>query len=216
MLKSKIRAFTLIELLVVLIVSSLLLSGLISMYLASAKKYQQSSRIAQLDQTLQAAISLMASDIERAGFWKNASSDAGLHANNNPFMQNDITINASGNCILLTYDKDGSGTFPSIGSGSDDKRYGFRLVNTTLQARPSGADYDCSAATNNWSNLTDPNLISITQLSFSPNHKTITVNGGSIIVRTVIISLTGQLVSDPSVTKTMSRQVRVRNDKYTP
>src|SRR6185503_16427844 len=97
------------------------------------------------------AMQLMSNDIRRAGYWGNAISDINTGANNNPFMAagTDIAI-TGGNCILFSYDYNNNGTLPTISSASDDERYGFRLSGSTLQTRPPGASFDCSAAASAW------------------------------------------------------------------
>jgi septin family protein len=59
-------------------------------------------------------------------------------------------------------------------------------------------------------------VIKITALSFTLTTSVLTANGHNLNIRTVNISLTGQLVSDSTVTKTITAHVRARNDKYVP
>lgn len=218
MLRREQKGFTLIELLIVLVVTSILLASLLSSYVASLLAYQRSINQAHLDESLQSSMLLMTNDIRRAGFWKNASTDINANSNHNPFMLNDITVNAANNCILFTYDKNGLGSLPAIGAGTDDERYGFQLMNSAIQARPTGAAYSCGAAT--WTNITDPTVVTITQLTFTLTNSTISIPAASgsptLTVRTVNVSMTGQLVSNSAVTKTISQLVLVQNDKYTP
>jgi type IV pilus assembly protein PilW len=221
MLRQRTKGFTLIELLVVLLITGILLSSLISTYLSIAQKDREAMDTMRLDQSLQSAMSLMASDISRAGFWANASSGAKTGTNSNPFMTNGVTINATNDCILFTYDRDGDGALPSVGSGSDDEQYGFRLMNYAIQGRPSGAAFDCATSASDWENITDPNVVKITQLNFSRTSNAVDIDGvgagtSTISVSTVTITLTGQLASNASVSKTLTNTVKIRNDKYTP
>ncbi|MCD6048078.1 MAG: hypothetical protein K0S08_1725 [Gammaproteobacteria bacterium] len=221
MLKWRIKGFTLIELLVVLVITGILLSSLISAYLSIAQKDRAAMDTMRLDRSLHATMSLMASDISRAGFWANASSGVKTGTNNNPFMTNSVTINSTNDCILLTYDRDGDGSLPSTGTGNDDERYGFRLMNDAIQGRPSGATFDCTASASAWENITDPDTIRITQLNFSQANNAVDIDGvatgtATIAVRTITITITGQLVSNPSVSKTLTDTVKIRNNKYAP
>lgn len=220
MLNAKQKGFSFIEVLVALTIAVILLPSLIAVFTGFTKQYQASVNNARLNQTLQAALSLMTSDIRRAGFWKNAYTDLGQDSNHNPFMASNININNTGNCILFTYDKLGLGSLPSIGTGTDDERYGFRLMNNAIQARPSGAAYDCNATASAWTNITDPNVITITQLSFNQSTSTVNISTASgsptLTVRTVTISVTGRSTSNSTVTKTLTQQVRVQNDLYSP
>jgi prepilin peptidase dependent protein B len=217
-LKMKQQGFTLTELLVTLVINAVLFAALMSIFLANLTHYRKAINQDRLYQQLQSAMNLMANDIRRAGYWSNAQNDIGLHQNNNPFMSasTDLSINGSGDCILFTYDRNGTGTLPSISSTIDDDRYGYRVTNQILQVRPPGAQFACSASSSNWDNLTDSNVLRITNLNFSPNHITITTGPGSrgITIRNVTISITGQLASDASISKTLTQQVRIQNDKF--
>lgn len=218
MLKKNVRGYSLVEMLVALTITALLIAVFVSMFSSAIQRNKQALNTARLDQSMQAALSLMSADIRRAGFWGNAI--AGLHtgSNPNPFNGADISI-SGGNCILLSYDQNGDGSLPSVGAGTDDERYGYRLLNNAIQARPSGASYSCGASANAWENVTDANVLRITALSFVQTNRVVLINSpatASMTVRSVLITLTGQLAADASVSKTLSVQVKVRNDLYTP
>lgn len=211
------KGFTLVELMIALLLNAFLLAALTTIFLANLDHNRRMINNSRLNQQLNIAMNMMARDISRAGYWANATSDIGSASNNNPFMaaNTDITVNAGGNCILFTYDHDANGALAAISSAIDDERYGFRLNNQTLQARPPGATFDCNAASSNWENVTDPGFISVTALSFTLNTSTVVTGPGTkgITFRSVTINLTGQLTSDSTVTKTITRTVKVRNDK---
>lgn len=211
------HGFSLVELLVTLVIISLLVVSLVSVYLAAAQRTKGALNTARLDQSLQSIMIMMSNDIRRAGFWGNATSGIHTATNSNPFMTTDISI-VGGNCILLAYDQNGDGSLPAIGAGSDDERYGYRLSTNVIQARPSGASYSCAAAATAWENISDPNVLQITALSFVETDKTVLVGSGTptMQIRSITITLTGRLTSDSSVTKTLTEQVRIRNDKYAP
>jgi prepilin peptidase dependent protein B len=173
-----------------------------------------------LEQQLQMSMNLITDEIRRAGFWANAYTDLNSSANNsNPFMASgtDLSI-TSGNCILFTYDHAKGGTLPAISSSGDDDRYGFRVINQVLQTRPAGATFSCSAAASNWENITNSNIVQITALTFTLNQQTVPIGTPSkyILIRNVSISMTGQLTAFPTITKTLTQIVRIRNDKYAP
>ena len=202
---------------IALTLSALVMTVFIALYVASIKQYTKTLNTARLDQSLQASLRMMANDIRRAGFWGNAISDLSTNTNTNPFNTNDISINGAGNCILLSYDQNGDGLLPAVGAGTDDERYGYRLSNNAIQARPNGASYLCTAAANVWENITDPNSVQITALSFVKTDRMVTVvSPATMTVRNVVISVTGRLTADNTVTKTLSENVKIRNDKYTP
>lgn len=218
-IKQKHRGFTFTELMVALVINFIIFAALITVFNNNLTHYNKTISSNRLFEQLQGAMLLMTSDIRRAGFWANAANDVGLDQNNNPFMTNamDISINGSNNCILFGYDRNSDGALATISSSSDDERYGFRLMNGVLQARPPGASFACDAAATNWENVTDPS-ITVTALTFTLNQTTLTTGPGvkGTIIRSVDITLTGRLAADTTVTKTLTQHVRIRNDKFIP
>jgi prepilin peptidase dependent protein B len=217
-LMKKMRGFTLIELMIALAINTFLLAGLIDIFVVNLEHYRKVLNTNQLNEQLQSAVYFMTTEIRRAGYSGTAANDVNSGQNNNAFMTatTDIYIDAGHDCVLFTYDRSGNGTLPTISSSIDDERYGFRIYNNILQTRPPGALYTCTASASNWENMIDPNVITITALSFTPNNTTVSANGHNLVIRSVDIAITGQLVSDSSVTKTITAHVRVRNDKYVP
>ena len=215
---SRSAGFTFTELLIALIINTLLLAALITVFSANIRYFKTTVNASRLNQQMQTAMNIMASDIRRAGYWSNARNDLGSATNNNPFMvtATDISINAGGNCILLTYDRSENGTLPAIDASIDDERYGYRLTNQAIQSRPPGAPFDCDTTSSNWENITDTGFMQITNLSFTLTTKTVSSGSGNdLIMRSIDISMTGRLTSDTSVTKTITQHDRVRNDKFT-
>jgi len=223
MLKNHLKqfGFTLVEMMVAVVINLILFAALITIFVNNLEHYRKEIEINRLYEQLQLAMQLMTGDIRRAGYWSNASSNVGTNQNTNPFMvtnSTDVSVNNTNNCILFTYDHNNTGSLPAISSASDDDRYGYRLMNGVLQARPPGASFICTASANSWENMTDPNLITITALTFTLNTTTLTTGPGAqgIMIRSVDITLTGQLTDNTTVTKTISQHVRIRNDKFIP
>jgi prepilin peptidase dependent protein B len=214
----KNNGFTFIELMIALVVNLVLFGGLITIFLSNINHYRTDINTNRLNQQLQTIMLMMTNEIRRAGYWANAQNDLGSAVNNNTFMAtaNDITVNAGNNCILFTYDSNSNGSLPAIAANTDDERYGFRLNGQTLQTRTFGAPYDCTTAAGNWDNITDSNIIQITNLTFTLNQNTITTGPGNkgITQRSVDISMTGQLTSNTAITKTITKHVRIMNDKF--
>ncbi len=207
------------ELLVAIVINAILLAALIGVFSSNISHYTKTNSSDMLNQQLENALQLMASDIRRAGYWSNARTDIGTGQNNNPFMTaaTDVSV-PSNTCILFTYDARNNGVLPAVSNTYDDDRYGFRLNGSTLQARPPGATFACNAASNNWENVTDPNIVNITSLIISESTHTVPAGlaSNTIVTRSIDISITGQLVNNATVTKTLTQHVRIRNDKFTP
>lgn len=210
--------FTFVELLAALAINLVLFGGLITIFLSNINHYRTSISTNRLNQQMQTAMLVMTNEIRRAGYWANAQNDLSSAVNNNPFMASgvDVTVNVGNNCILFTYDSNSNGSLPSISSSSDDERYGFRLSGQTLQTRPYGASFDCTAASSTWENITDSNTIQVTNLTFTLNQSTIATGPGNkgLVLRSVDISMTARLTSDNAITKTITQHVRIMNDKF--
>jgi len=216
----KQQGYSIVELLIGITMSLILFTALIAVFSTNLGYSSKSLKIDKLNSELQSALMLMSNEIRRAGYWANASSDLAASSNHNPFMSTtngtDISVPNS-SCILFTYDKNADGTLPAISSASDDERYGFRLNSQVLQTRPYGASFSCAAAASAWENVTDSNVVLITNLSFTLNQTTVSSSGTtSLLIRSVDISITGQLANDSTITKTLTQHVRIRNDRFTP
>lgn len=220
MLTYRESGLTLIEMLIALAINAFVFTVLIAVFVTNLNHYRESIEINRLNDQLQTVLQLMSDDIRRAGYWANANTDIGLAQNNNPFQAAgvDLTVNGSGNCILFAYDHDANGSLAAVSSTADDERYGYRLSGAAIQARPPGAAYDCTATASAWENMTDTNVLTITALTFTPVTVTMTTGPGTkgVSLRSIDISLTGQLASDATISKTVSQHVRIRNDKFIP
>jgi type IV pilus assembly protein PilW len=212
--------FTLTELIIALVLNVILFTAITAICASNLSQYIKQSSTDLLTSQLQTALDLMANDIRRAGYWSSATNNIGTDTNTNPFMSTssgtDLSINGSNNCILFTYDHNNTGSLPSVSSSSDDDRYGYMLKNGVLQTRPWGATFSCSAT--NWENVTDPSIITITSLTFTLTTQTVNIGSGStgISMRSIDISITGELTNNTSVIRTLTQHVRIRNDKFNP
>lgn len=218
-LKRKYTGFTLIELLIGLSIGLVVSAGLITFFMATSKSTTQTIQSIRLEYELQAAVDLMVSDIRRAGFYGSSQNMVNSGANTNPFMaaNTDISVPIS-SCILLTYDLSNDGSIPALNTSNSDERFGYRLSNQTIQARsPTDSVFSCSSG--NWDDITNPSLIEVTDLTFTLTENSLPLDSpstGSIVLRQVTITATARLASDNTVSRTVSSQVRVRNDKYVP
>lgn len=214
------NGFSLVEIMVALAIGAIIFIALIGFFSGNLIHHNQELKTARLNQQLQAAMQLMVSEIRRAGYWGNANTDIGATQNNNPFNNTtgtDIQLPSS-SCILFTYDHDLNGSLSGISTVTDDERYGFRVNNQVLQTRPRGVSpFDCSGSAASWENVTDRNVVLITSLNFTLNSTTVSSGGAiSLLLRSVDISMTGQLANDSTITKTITQHVRIRNDKVSP
>ena len=170
----------------------------------------------------------------------------------NPFYEsaNNIaihTINNTGDCILFAYDYDEiDGTAVSdagygTAEGSDFR--GFKIETNDdgineLKMRITGSvtdDTDCNHTDDTWQSITDPDMITISTLSFTTTGSkcsnldvdadpvvaaddaitsacTTAANSRNVEVRQINIVITGALKNDSSTEKTLTSTVKVRND----
>jgi prepilin peptidase dependent protein B len=221
MLRQVQRGVSLIELLIGIMIGAFLITGVAIFYSNNSQINNQLISTVRLEYEMQTAMKLMKDDIRRAGF--NSAAAAFVATSTvNPFMVTGTTdIRApNANCILFSYDLNLDGTVPALNTATSDDRFGYRLDNQVIQVRPTtDAEFSCTAA--NWEELTNPDILQITDLTFvlaedveplEPSNP----GGESITVRNVTINMTGQLTHYNTVQRTISSTVRVRNDKYQP
>jgi len=195
---------TLVELLVGLVIALVIMGGAFAAYLAIANSSRTNIRADRINVDVQAILDLMANDIRRAGYWA-APSDS----NSNPFAAIHPTSGAS-SCLLYSYDEN------QDGSKQNSERFGFRLSGGVVQVRTAGtSDTNCNDGT--WQPLSDPNLMTVTALTFTPSTATVTAGGVTVQRRRVTIELTatGKEAAD-GITKIARTVVEIRNDQRTP
>jgi prepilin peptidase dependent protein B len=216
-IKSKVlsnvqRGFTLIELMISMLIGLIILAAVIGMFVTMVKADNDYLKSIRLNQELRAAMSLITRDLRRSGYNGTASATV-IAGTANPFQEMATTTT----CVIYAYDVNNNG----INDGNSE-RFGFRLSlnGVAIESRESGEN---CAATTNWDNITDENLVKITAFSVSdPDlvgddpEETVTPGKTSAGITThqITISLTGRLVRDPSVTRTISETVEIRNDEY--
>lgn len=199
------QGFSLLEVLIAMVIGLIILSAALGMLVSMLKADSENIKTIQLNQELRGAMSLMIRDIRRAGANQNAAADATASPPSNPFSVSGstrltIASNPQGDansCIVYSYD-----------SNETSELYGFRLdsTNHTVETRSDGAA--CNAG--GWDDLTDNNLVNITGLSFADT----TVVQAGINIRQINITLSGFLVKDNTITRTITETVKLRNDEF--
>lgn len=154
------------------------------------------------------------------------------------------TGEAANSCITYSYDLDKdklvdvgtSATAAPFNAAPYDsgniEQYGFRLNGTSVEMRTglasaSESSFDCNSGA--WTGVTDSNT-EITGLDFNLTTQYLNVTNGAAcspattnccttgqacqLIRDVSISITGRIVNDPNVVKTVTASTRIRNDKY--
>ncbi len=176
---------TLLELLIGMFVGVIVVDGAIAMYASSVRSSGDTLKASKLNQEISTLLHVIGNDIRRAGFWGSILTNA---TDQNPFNQsgattlvvrddmvNDVVQPATGqgSCIVYAYDA----TFlPGNIAGTIETTdlFGFRLNGSVVQMRQTGVvdgisciGGTCDSCNNGiWQDVTDPDLIEITQLTF--------------------------------------------------
>jgi len=224
----KYAGFSLVEMMIASAVGLMLLAGLTFIFTHSVKANTDTLKSAHLHQELRAITDIMTQDIRRSGYWTNAICSvnanilaagttagycAGIAGQANPFGM--IIINHDNTCIMYSYDATPNGildTAPNPGN-IPDEQFGFRLNGGAVEMRQAGADCDAGG----WQDISDPKSITITQLQFNSSDSKfvdINTNTGRLVTRHIDIVLQGQLKNDPSIQRTVTSGIRVRNDRF--
>jgi type IV pilus assembly protein PilW len=165
---------------------------------------------ARLTQDMRAAMDIVTRDVRRAGYWQNAASGVSIYLASPPSVTY-LSTNfgalspASGvtsSSVTYAYDKSAS----AAATGSD--QFGFDLSGQVLRT---------TIGTSGPQPLTDFNTtrVSVFDVTTSQAQEAISCSSGAtpiVYVRSVTIKMTASSAIDPSIVRTLSNQVRIRND----
>ncbi len=222
------RGFSLIELMVSVTLGLLLLAAVSQIYVNTTGSSHNTLKMARVNQELRAAMDVMVRDIQRAGYYNQATATGtGVVAGaTNPFTQSASNLQVNGSCITYTYDRDNNTTV------DDTEKMAFYLSNEAILMRNSGTSASNSCPPNSAEGITDSNRVTITALSFvltthcintsvsltGPNVDNCTTTpptAGNILIkpRQVTITITGKPKGDSSgaMQRTITDTVHLRN-----
>ncbi|MGR9046249.1 MAG: PilW family protein [Gammaproteobacteria bacterium] len=142
--------YTLIEIMIALLIGLIIVAATLTLYISTVRGSSDTIRSVRLNHDLDSALQLMLNDIRRAGYWGGAIT--GADSKTNPFTATATNIQIhGGNCILYSYDADGSGINTPLDLTDDvdaNEYYGFKLEGTNLRMRRSGATTAAAGCTN--------------------------------------------------------------------
>jgi len=218
---NKIQGFTLLELLIGMALSLVLINGLMAVFAGTVRGSADSLRIAQLSQEMRAVMSVISSEIRRAGYWDAARNNPTAQVGNiNPHGVFRVFTAAGTQCVLYSYD--------DVAGGNHFR--GFRIRNGAIEWRRSAAAFNnCNGANAQWSAITTPvvNITAFTPSSVNSQCNNLTTGGNCdpcagggwvnndllVYVRQIDLILTGNLTIDNQITLTLNDSVRVRNEE---
>ncbi len=173
------RGFTLTELMIAIALGMSVISSVLLGYLATYSGSISTLANSKLHQEMSALMNLMVEDIRRAGY----NSSLLVSPANNAFAVkpnttlevfptmtsvNPAAATGNGECIVYSYDRFENGIVDD-GSVNPAELFGFRLNGDVVEMRSDGdpANAPTCNGVGEWTTLTDPSFIEITNLDFS-------------------------------------------------
>lgn len=196
------KGFTLIEILIGLVIGLIGMAAAISITTGVVRSNKDNLNAIRLNLELQGVMDIMTRDLLRAGYWSVSNGDS----SDNIYMTSTNGIAFTTSQITFSYDADSSDDNTIIHPATDF--FGYRRnFNNTLNA------FEVQSRTTqagDWQALTDARVINIATLNFRDESLDLDSNGTPDI-NYVGITLAGALTSDPTVRRTFTQWVRVRN-----
>lgn len=200
-ISNKGMGFTLIELLISMLLGSLLLAMMISLYANSVSASANALQFSRLRTDLQSIAALIENDIRRAGF---GGSDFMVGIDQDKVFD---TINSeTQKCIVYAYNYD---TVEKISSSHFmGVRYSIEKKSIQFGRKVDTQAINCFSG-GYWVNLTDPNFLKITSLSFVESTAVI----GQVTKRSVDITIEGELSANSDYKYKIKTRVQARNSE---
>lgn len=212
-LRKRQLGLTLVELLVGVAVGVMVVGGGVAITVSILTSNTDTVRASRLNQDLAAIMSIMVSDVRRAGYQGELLTK----------YVNNASLDTTATCIHYGY-----------ADGGTAQHYGFRLSadSNELDMRKNPASFTCieTVTADDWEALNDTNEIEITAFGVTDNSSCVDSDGAvvadgdgdgycldeadSVIsLRQVDLTLTGRLTKDPNVSATIRETVRIRNNE---
>lgn len=206
------RGFSLIELMIGLVLGLIVVGAVSSFAVATLRASSQNERSSRLTQDLRTAMNLVIRELRRSGYDGAAVARLGTGASLSNFTTMQAPPFGPAGCLSYQYDRSGN-QFRAI-----------RASNGALEmATATAALTDCGGG--NWSVVSDPDVVTVTGFAPAETREAFAsivesrivgtdteVVAGCGVVRNVSIDITGSLVSDASISRTIHEEVRVRAD----
>lgn len=238
-LSDRQRGMSLVEMMVGLVVGLFVVGGAIALTTANLNESRRTTLEMRLNQDLRAAADLVARDLRRAGYWRNATSGV-WSSGSTSIVTNPYTTIDTSNGIAYNYDKDGTDTI-----STSTEQFGFRLNSSTGVLSVSNGN-------GTYQELSDSTTVNVTAFSIvrtlrpdgtapvvdlwescpclsrltctpgqfqNPDPDTGAVgtrwaNRPRLTIFQYAITITGQSRNDSAVQRTHREAVRVRNDRF--
>ena len=202
--KNSKAGFTFVEILTCLLLGSLLLSMIIGFYITNVSGSTKTLQMSRLRTDLQALVGVIENDIRRAGYGGEQFM-VGLDQS----KMIDSINSSTQKCIVYSYNYNDA-TTPTT-SHVMGFRYSINSKSIQFGRKVNRQASNCLTE-GYWVNLTDPDFLKITALSFIETSNT---NPASqITLRSIKINITGELVENSEYSYQIATQVQVRNREH--
>ncbi|MEP7101321.1 MAG: prepilin-type N-terminal cleavage/methylation domain-containing protein [Burkholderiales bacterium] len=210
------HGLSLVELMVGIVIALLIAAAGVTLLTSHLRENRSLLLEARLMQDLRTAADLVTRDLRRAGYWGAASdgvwaSGSGAIATN-PYAAV-APATAASDAVSFRYSRDATENNAVDGN----EQFGFRLRTGAIEIQLGAG---------NWQALTDAGTLKVTAFSVTPSVQELSLEafcskpcptGSSACpprqqVRSFALVISGQLVGDASVARTVRSSVRLRND----
>lgn len=201
------RGVGLVELMISLVIGMIVIAGALSMVSSTFGANASQMKMSRLNNELRMAMSSITRDMRRAGHnsWTIAQLTAGVYTPS-PQPASVVTVTSGAESVVMSYDENVDGAYPAA---EPTETYSFRFNNNTIEAKIG------TATAGSWSAIVDPSVIQITAFTIEDLSQVLpkaTTSGPfDVTLPMYSISITGRLVKDPTVVRTIQETVRLRN-----
>ena len=159
----------------------------------------------RLSEEINAVGSLITRDIKRAGYSADTIALVTDPTASPSAFANSVVVSRhpdeiADSCIVFAYDRNSNGLLDTVGG---NENFGFRLRSGAVEIRKAGA----ACADGGWENLTDVDMVTITELSFSLTQTTF----NTVVSTQVNVSIVGELAANDNFSRQYSTGFLVRN-----
>jgi prepilin-type N-terminal cleavage/methylation domain-containing protein len=204
-LKNTQTGLSLVELMVALAIGSMFTLAAVNVMSNALVNSTLIHQMAQLTQEMRSTMQLVSRDVRRSG--RTLDPLAAFRATVD--INSGLTIGSS-SCLRIQYQADDATDRNAVYRLIDDGGIGKVAANF-------GATADCTT-NDGWVDITDPNLSDITNLQFTRTSQTLDIGNNAatgnpmqFAIERVSISITGVLVRDASISRTIENEIYLRN-----
>ncbi len=233
----RMQGFSLIELMIALVAGLIVIGAVLAFTLSSLRSNTQMVQAARLSQELRNSMDFISREFRRAGYDENAlgyySQTTSGAVTTSPFAMLLVQPGTApdGACVIYAYDRQ-PGTAGTVQLANGEirgirrrVRNGVGVIEVAESAgstapacgggSPNYTTYPASCSSDGWCALSDPRTANISQFSVdTTNNFTVAAVASSspLTVRSLDVTLRGNLIGQPEVDRTVSMRIRVRAD----